>query len=265
MVLNLVMSERCMAGPHHFALINAAKEGNVAVVRDLLQRKDVQNEVNLAYLEAASKNHRECLALLQNHCHAEYLERILTEKSTTLAYTAQHGNLWDLRLQILSDVNVDAKSGPCHKTALMYAAQFNHPHCVLDLISCGAHIDEQDASKQTALFYAAKSGSMDALEMLIQEKANTQIKSKDGQVAEFYLTPNNALKYQQLVSDYQEYGNITKLIGVVPKLQHLARSRIRLHLVTVHKINGELKELVSLVKRLPIPTCTQHYLLFLSM
>ena len=247
---------------YRFALIEAAKEGNVAVVKELLQRNDVQNEVNLAFLEASNKKHRECQTLLQNHCHAGYLQNILTNNNTTLTYAAQQGDLWNLRSQILSGVKLDSKTGPCLKTALMYAAQFNHPDCVLDLIGCGANINELDDSKQTALFYAARSGNMDVLKVLIQNKADTQIKNRYGQTADFYMSQENAIKFKGLLSDIEKYGDV--ITGMLPSLQHLARAKIRQHLINIYHIDRDFKNLVQLVGRLPLPTCTQHYLLFLS-
>ncbi len=66
-------------------------------------------------------------------------------------------------------------------TALMLAAVNDRPEVVRILIDSGAHTDVQDAkTKMTAVGYAVREGSTNALEVLLEAKANLEIPDRNG-------------------------------------------------------------------------------------
>lgn len=66
------------------------------------------------------------------------------------------------------------------KSALSYAAEFN-PMLVKDFLTSGADVTSKDIKGNTAVHYAAKSGSADALESLSGFKADFNALNADGQ------------------------------------------------------------------------------------
>jgi ankyrin repeat protein len=125
----------------------------------------------------------------------------LPEGETALMTSARAGNPEAIRVLIAHDADVNAKERALGETALMWAAAENHADAVRALLGGHADINAHSTVLHlapfqwitsgmvstmlprggwTALFYAARQGSIEAARVLVEEHANLNFTDPDG-------------------------------------------------------------------------------------
>jgi hypothetical protein len=158
-------------------LIEAAKEGNVAAVRALLESgADVNAQLAedwTALMRAARAGHVEFVAY--------------GSKALMIAARKGHAEVVRALLAGGADVNSQTANGETALIyAVMYAEQNAHIEVVKVLLDSGADVNAQTANGATALMYAAMSGHVDYTEVireLLEQSADVNLQNKDGRKA----------------------------------------------------------------------------------
>ncbi|KAL4172636.1 hypothetical protein KRP22_007800 [Phytophthora ramorum] len=148
-----------------YALSNAAVTGNLAKIRELVERGegwDVQD----ALWVAAEKGYLAMVRYLVGECRANVNEKDRIKGRTVLMWSARAGKLEVVRYLVDecgAKVNVKDEFG---WTPLMWAAEHGEIEVVRYLAGeCGADINVQEAGGHSSLMWAARSCSIPASEV----------------------------------------------------------------------------------------------------
>jgi len=146
------------AGPNDYKLLNAAKAGDMAQVKALVNAGDVDINVIDSFQTSP-------LMMAVDNRHLAVAE-----------YLLQNG----------ADIHLDNKYG---YTPLMQAVMRNDPKMVNLLLDKGARIDQKNFyTELTPLMMAVDNGSMDMVELLITRKANLNLQDERGRSALMHAT-----------------------------------------------------------------------------
>jgi len=95
-----------------------------------------------------------------------------------LSFDIRDGNNENVK-NILSEVGIDALDG-YKRTSLIWTSFYNNTLLLKWLIDSGANINHQDRNGYSALHFAAKEQHFDTLEILINFKADLELKDSNG-------------------------------------------------------------------------------------
>lgn len=157
------------------ALHRAASEGKIDVVRLLLDRG--------AHIDTKANN-----------------------GATALFNTVQYGKFPILQLLIERHAQVDLPDAS-QNTPLMIASEGNgympnNAPMVVALLAAGAHIDSVDAQGRSALYRASSEGKVDAMRVLLDQKANPNLRANNGSTPLIEATTNAKLEAAQLLIEH---------------------------------------------------------------
>lgn len=128
-----------------------------------------------------------------------------------LADAIQNGNIQ--RAAVLIDSlpqSILLEVGEHKRTFLMLAAQKGHVELIAKLIQAGLPINATDEERCTALMYAVRSVSLDAVKCLLDSGADAGIFNRHGRQALFY-----AYEYEESRALPSEKVQIKQLIGLL--------------------------------------------------
>jgi uncharacterized protein len=156
---------------------DAAMNGNIAAVRDLIGRKvDVnapQGDGSTALHWAVYNGNTELTQLLLAH-GASVTATTRLGGLTPVMMAAKNGDA--ALLALLLDAKGDASAANSNGTTpLMFAAASGKADAVTLLLDRGAGVDAKDTHGQNALMFAASQGRVDAIKVLLQRKADPNV------------------------------------------------------------------------------------------
>ena len=159
-------------------LIEAAKHGDEAALRSLLQKK---TDVNAADADGSTALHWAAY-----HSDSEAADLLLragakpnaaTDLGVTPLWLASQNGDSGMVARLLrhgADPNLALLSG---ETPLMVAARSGYPEVVQQLLSKGAHIDAHGTRGQTALMWAVSQKHSDVVKVLLAHHPDLQVRS----------------------------------------------------------------------------------------
>jgi ankyrin repeat protein len=168
------------------ALINAARDGQIDMVRSSLEkgaRPDAQDTDGRTALMMASYNgHFEMVRLLLEHGAEVGLQDQFGR--TALMYAASGPFPETVRLLLDQGANENRQDKEEGFTALMYAAAEGQADVIRVLLAHGADVNMTDKDGDTALDFAKKNGHREAVEILrVRERITSQNSRPDsGQI-----------------------------------------------------------------------------------
>ena len=161
---------------------------------DLFLSSGVREGLSADYLfrAAAKKNYMGVLAMLKGGIDPN----VRNEKNNTpLIISSSLGDVNSVRalLAYRADVNAANSDG---NTSLIYAARYNHPEVVKELLTpqslqAPIDIDAQNKLGQTALYWAAAKGNEEVVRRLIAADADTTLAANDGLIPYRIAQKNN--------------------------------------------------------------------------
>lgn len=206
-VVLLIAAVNLSAGARDLPLVEAAKRGDTAAVRALLRDRpdvnapDVDGTTALHW--AAERDNVDAVTLLVRagadvkianrygvtplfvactNGSAALIDTLLqagadpntasSAGETALMTAARTGKAEAVKLLIAHGAKVDAKEQLRSQTAIMWAAAENHPDVVKTLIEVGADLNARSKGGFTALLFAVRAGSRDAVRVLLSHGAN---------------------------------------------------------------------------------------------
>ena len=184
-------------------LINAAKEGKVDIVNNLLDDKKRKVDINFQDKYGAT-----ALMYASEFGHSNVAKQLLEAGAkkdladkdgiTALMRASQYGHSFDVSQLLKAGANPDLadKDG---KTALMHASGHDQSNVVLQLLDAGANFDHQDQNGKTALMYA----SLYIAEQLLEAGANPDLADIKGLTA---LMGASACGYFNVATELLEKG-----------------------------------------------------------
>ena len=178
LVLLTLLALPLHAGSNDYKLLNAAKTGDLAQVKALVEAGNV--EVNV-------------IDFFQN---SALLMAVDNKHLVVAEYLLQHG----------ADIQLDNKYG---YTPLMQAVMRNDSKMVNMLLDKGAKIDQKNFyTELTPLMMAVDNGSMEMVELLLARKANLNLQDERGRSALMHAT---AARQPKLAERLQQAGADTTL------------------------------------------------------
>jgi len=167
LVLLALLALPLHADPNDYKLLNAAKSGDIAQVKALMDAGNVDANVIDSF-----QNSPLMMAVDNKHLHvAEYL--------------LQHG----------ADIHLDNKYG---YTPLMQAVMRNDAKMVNLLLDKGAKIDQKNFyTELTPLMMAVDNGSMELVELLMARQANLNLQDGRGRSALMHASAARQAKIAQ--------------------------------------------------------------------
>jgi len=203
----LLAAASLSAGVRDLALVDAARRDDTAAIRALLRDRadvnapDVDGTTALQW--AAERDNVDAVDLLVRagadvkianrygvspllvactNGNAAIIEKLLqagadpntmsSEGETALMTAARTGRVEPVKLLFAHGAKVDAKEQMRGQTALMWAAAENHAEVVKTLIEIGADVNTRSKGGFTALLFAVRAGSRDAVQVLVAHGAN---------------------------------------------------------------------------------------------
>jgi ankyrin repeat protein len=165
------------------SLVEAAKRGDVAAVREFLKKEPTS--VNVAEGDGTTALHwaadRNDAATTELLIRAGANVKAANRYGVTAMYSAAvNGNaaIIEQLLKAGADVNTALPEG---ETTLMTAARTGNVDAVKTLLTCGAYVNAKEGWKQqTALMWAAHEGNTAAAKLLLEAGANVQDRSLFG-------------------------------------------------------------------------------------
>uniref|UniRef100_A0A674BSJ5 Kinase D interacting substrate 220 n=1 Tax=Salmo trutta TaxID=8032 RepID=A0A674BSJ5_SALTR len=204
------------------ALISAAKEGHVEVVKELL--------ANNASLEHRDMGGWSALMWASYKGRVE-VTQLLLEKGASPNITGQysvypiiwaagrgHADIVHLLIHHGAKVNCSDKYGT---TPLIWAARKGHYDSVIHLLVNGADVDQEGANSMTALIVAVRGGFNEVVKEILKRNPNVNMTDKDGNTALMIAAKEGYNEIVQDLLDAGTYINIpdrsgeTVLIGAV--------------------------------------------------
>lgn len=178
LVLLTLLALPLHAGSNDYKLLNAAKTGDLAQVKALVEAGNVEVNVIDSFQNSA-------LLMAVDNKHLVVAE-----------YLLQHG----------ADIQLDNKYG---YTPLMQAVMRNDSKMVNMLLDKGAKIDQKNFyTELTPLMMAVDNGSMEMVELLLARKANLNLQDERGRSALMHAT---AARQPKLAERLQQAGADTTL------------------------------------------------------
>lgn len=134
-----------------------------------------------ALIEAAMEGHVEVVRLLLEN-KADVNEKITKACATALMAAACNGHTETVKLLLenKADINAETSNGG---TALQYAAYKGHIEVVKLLLENKADVNAKIVGGRTALMAAAEKGYSDIVKLLLENKADVNAKTEDGLTA----------------------------------------------------------------------------------
>jgi uncharacterized protein len=157
-LLSQASSPSAETAPSANALLGAAKQGNVEILRSALA------------------------AGIDPNTSEAFVGRSRRDK-TALMFAAEAGHLECVQILLAQDADVNLSDRPgkkLGKTPLMCAAEHNHGEIVHILLVAGAVVNAQNKRGETALLYAVQKKSDQVIEHLLNFGANIHQKSWEG-------------------------------------------------------------------------------------
>ncbi|KAH7460631.1 Kinase D-interacting substrate of 220 kDa [Phytophthora ramorum] len=177
-----------------YALSNAAVTGNLAKIRELVERGegwDVQD----ALWVAAEKGYLAMVRYLVGECRANVNEKDRIKGRTVLMWSARAGKLEVVRYLVDecgAKVNVKDEFG---WTPLMWAAEHGEIEVVRYLAGeCGADINVQEAGGHSSLMWAARYGYIEVVRYLVEQKCHASTKDRGGRTALMFAIETNKVE-----------------------------------------------------------------------
>jgi ankyrin repeat protein len=171
------------AAPAVSSLVEAARRGDLAAVRTLLQRNVDANSRSIdgttALLWAAEHGDLDMVTLLlQRRAQPNAENRY---GATPLRAASVQGSLAIVEALLNAGADADAVRAESGDTPLMLAARAGHADIVRVLIARGARADRvEPVRKQTALMWAAAERHADVVALLLASGANPRLASSTG-------------------------------------------------------------------------------------
>ena len=203
----LLAGPNVSAGARDLPLVEAVKRGDTAAVRALLRQHPDVNAAGAdgttALYMAAERDNVDAVDLLVRagadvrvanrygvtpllaactNGNAAIIEKLLQasadpntmspEGETALMTAARTGKAEPVKLLVAHGAKVDAREPLRGQTAVMWAAAENHADVVKTLIETGADVNARSKGGFTALLFAVRAGSLDAVRVLLAHGAN---------------------------------------------------------------------------------------------
>jgi len=169
---------------NHSPMFLALEKQNGELI-DLLLNSGAKEGVNADYLfrAASKKNDTGVYAMLKGGVSPD----VVNEKGNTpLIISASLGDVPSVQhlLEYRADLNIANKDG---NTALIYAARYNHPDVIRELLrpqtmQIPADVDMQNNKGETALWWGASKGYTEVVKRLLAAGADPTIADNDGNV-----------------------------------------------------------------------------------
>ena len=165
------------------ALMIAAREGHIRVVRSLIHHRKIQTNLTnrsnrdaLAY--AAEHGHFGVFSLLLNFGGAILPQQVAPEMDAhPLLLAARNGHHAICKLIVDTGIDVNLKDND-ERTPLWYAAKSGHVECCLQLLNAGANVNHVDALGEPIVFAAAICGNLELFNLLLKRGAILNGKQK---------------------------------------------------------------------------------------
>ena len=241
-------------------LIDAARNGNGAVVRTLLSRgakadaadadgttalhwaaqwNDITTADSLlrarASANAATDYGVTPLFLACLNASAPMATRLLqaganpnvrlANGETPLMVAARTGNAQVVSALIAHGAQVNARETIRGQTAIMWAASENHPDVIRELVSRGADVDARSNRGFTALLFAARDGSLEAAQALSAAGASTSATLPDRTSSLLLAATNGRGNVVRWLLDSGADANAANDIGMTPLHAALFRQK----------------------------------------
>ena len=181
--------------PQDFRLLNAARDGDYAVLRRLLdagaslQTKNADGQTALHL--AVKSGHRPIVQLLLDN--GVNLEAANVRGDKALYVATQLGDFAMVELLLYFKADVESLNPESGHTAFYQAALDGHVAIAKILRENGADIDVLDAAGRTPLFSAVFREDMPIIEFLLQNGANRKIRDETGSVVEDYVSEDTPI------------------------------------------------------------------------
>lgn len=162
--MNVICSPEDCTSAYHQALLRAAVDGDLTLMRELIARGVHVDAFGCVDAPNVGRCKGEGMMLPQAECNEEDDETI---ECAALCVAAWMGKL-DMISGLLSshaDPDLVESSGRC---AIHWAAIYGHSECVGALLGAGAHVLARDATGKTPLHLAASYGRFAVLQCLLQ-------------------------------------------------------------------------------------------------
>ena len=167
---------------HGTALAHAAGQGHKEIVELLIGRgADIEGGNGLSPLSCAARKGRDELVRLLIARGAD-IEADTGGPGTALFQASAEGHLSTVRLLLDLGATVDAKTEK-RATPLLVATAAGHLDVVVQLIEAGADLDCTDRSGDTALHHAAHKGSAAIVQALVKADADRTVVDQYGDTA----------------------------------------------------------------------------------
>lgn len=153
---------------------------------------------------------------------------------SALIHAAQSGNAETVELLLDRGADVNNSHNPDSKTALIIAAEHDHPAVVALLLQTKKgviEIDAQDKKKYTAFLYAVENNSVSVAQLLIEHKCNIEV--GDGAALAIALSRGHVemahfLLHQQIIVKQEWFGDGELLIeAIIKKDLNLVRTQLQ--------------------------------------
>jgi ankyrin repeat protein len=187
---DLVDHQYRTSSPAELALAEAAREGDLGRVRELLEHGTNPDPVVA---------HRSALAHAAREGHAQVVESLLETGAdiegggglSPLACAAWNGQDEIVRLLLERGADIEADTGG-PGTALFQASAEGHPSTVRLLLERGAAVDAMTEKRATPLLVAAAAGHLEVVNGLIEAGANLGAADRSGDTALHHAAHNGS-------------------------------------------------------------------------